>query len=481
MMYATGAGRLSARLWHSPTVTTWASLGTRAVSIVVILPLVLNRLEAAEILLWYLFATIIGLRMLIDIGFVATFIRVISYAMGGATDIRDLRDPEAGSLLREPNWESVSAIVTTSHFIYVRLAVFLVVVFSTLGTWSLWRPVGLTGDQTSAWFAWAVIVAITAISLYGNVYRAYLQGINEIALFRRWETVAWIGATVSSIAVWIAGGGLLELLMANQAWTLINVMQNRWLCMHTEGGRFSRFRERRFDPSVFAAVWPSAWRSGLGVLMSAGLVQASGIAYAQFGIAAAVAPYLLALNLMQHLTQFSAAPFYSKIPALARLHSQGQLEQQVALAKRGMRWAFWVFALGVVGIGLLIEPAMALVDSNIQFLDHRLWALLGLALFVERYGAMHIQLYSTTNHIIWHIANAGAGALYVAASIVLFPLVGLAAFPLGILLGYLGFSAWYSAKHSYRAFRLKMLPFERATSLGPLLTIVIYGIIVLAL
>ena len=58
--------------------------------------------------------------------------------------------------------------------------------------------------------------------------------------------------------------------------------------------------------------------------MTYGLVQASGILYAQVGTAASIASYLLALSLIQTVSQFSQAPFYSKLPAFARLFAEGK-------------------------------------------------------------------------------------------------------------------------------------------------------------
>jgi hypothetical protein len=56
---------------------------------VLVLPLILTNLSTAEISLWYLFSTIISLQILINIEFSPTFARIISYGLGGATQIKD--------------------------------------------------------------------------------------------------------------------------------------------------------------------------------------------------------------------------------------------------------------------------------------------------------------------------------------------------------------------------------------------------------
>jgi len=337
------------------------------------------------------------------------------------------------------------------------------------------RPISAMTDSTGGWIAWGVILVTSTFALIGNTYNSYLQGINQIALLRRWEILTSLGAIGTSLVVLLAGGGLLGLVVANQGWLILNILRNYWLCLKVEGGRFQNFTGQKIDRAVFESVWPSAWRSGLGVFMGYGLVQISGIIYAQFGTASGVASYLLALRLMQMVSQFSQAPFYSKLPLLARLRSEGNLEKQIQVAKRGMTLAYWTYVLGFIGLGLLATPLLRLIGSNAKFVNPLLWGVMGLSMFAERYGGMHIQLYSTTNHIIWHIANGVAGLIYFVVALALFHLIGVYAFPVGTLVSYLGFYCWYSAIHSYRTFGLKFWGFEKFTMLPSLLILLLFS------
>ena len=464
------------RVWNSPTLMTWGSFLTRSLSLVIVLPLILTRLSTSEIALWYLFSTIIGLQMLADVGFSPTFSRVIAYGMGGLNtfDIKDLRTIRQSPSLSEPNWETIEKICSTMGAVYLRLTVISIFLLATLGTCALWKPISTIADITSGWIAWSIILLASTVTLLGNTYSAYLQGVNQIALLRRWEILTSLGAIGTSFIVLLLGGGLLGLVIANQGWLVFNIFRNRWLCAKIKGGRFQQFTHKEIDPIVFEAVWPSAWRSGLGVFMSYGLVQISGVIYAQFGSASGVASYLLALKLMQTISQFSQAPFYSKLPLLAKLRSEGNLEQQVNVAKRGMLLAYWTYVAGFIGLGVFVTPLLRLIGSNAEFVSPLLWGIMGLSMFAERYGAMHIQLYSTTNHIIWHIANGVSGVIYLVVVLALFKQIGVYAFPVGTLAGYLGFYSWYSARHSYRAFGLRFWEFERSAMLIPLLVMLIY-------
>ncbi len=265
------------------------------------------------------------------------------------------------------------------------------------------------------------------------------------------------------------------LVIAHQGWQLLSILLNCWLSGVVENGHFKGFtRGRKKNKKVFDAVWPSAWRSGVGMFMSYGLIQASGIMYAQVGSAARVASYLLGLRLIRTVSSFSQAPFYSKLPVLARLCAEGNLAQQVHIAKRGMALSYWTYVLGFIALGLFASPLLTLIESNASFPAPLLWSLLGLGVFAERYGAMHLQLYSTTNHIIWHIVTAVSGTIFIVSSIILFPICDSLAFPLAIIAANIGFYSWYSAMHSYKYFHLTFVKYESLTSLMPAIILVLF-------
>ncbi len=455
---------------------TWGSFVARSLSLVVVLPLVLTRLNTAEIALWYLFTVVIGLQLLADVGFSPTFSRVIAYGMGGLStfEIKDLRNLKTSAILAEANWETIEKICSTMRAIYLRLTLISIFLLSTIGTWAMLRPISKMSDPRFGWIAWGVILLTSGFTLLGNSYSSYLQGLNQIALLRRWEILTSLGAIGTSLIVLLAGGGLLGLVVANQSWLILNILRDYWLCLKVKGGRFRNFTGQKIDIVVFEAVWPSAWRSGLGVFMSYGLVQLSGVIYSQFGTASGVASYLLALRLMQMISQFSQAPFYSKLPLLAKLRSEGNLEQQIKVAKRGMNLAYWTYVAGFIALGLFANPLLRLVGSNVEFVTPLLWGVMGLSMFAERYGAMHILLYSTNNHIVWHIATGVSGVIYLIVSLSLFKKIGVYSFPVGTLTSYLCFYCWYSALHSYKTFGLKFWDFEKSTLFSPLICLMIF-------
>lgn len=460
---------LAFRLWHSPTLNTWASFLSRSLGLVLVLPLVLKQFPAADFNVWSLFATLLGLQLLVDMGFCVTFVRAIALAQGGASSVAAFRQHAATTPGASPNWELVARVAGAMRGIYRRLALIFLVLLVVVGTGALWRPINLTDQPLQSWLAWLVVVATGYLNLRANYLNVFLQGLNEVALVRRWEAVTTLGSVLSGFVTLWLGGEILALICATQFWSVVAVLRNRWLCRQAAQRRFQEFPAAAGDPEIMDALWPATWRSGLGVLMSFGLIQFTGLIYAQFASAASSASYLLCLRLIQMISAFSQAPFYSKLPVLPRLRAEGKQAELLRVAEKGMRQSLWAYVLSFAGGGLAGPILLTWIGSNVAFPEQQVWLLLGVTFFAERYGAMHLNLYSTTNHIITHVANGVTALLCLGTVLLLWPWLGFKGLPAGLLAGYLAFYSWYPVRHSYREFGMPFWRFELRTSLGPLL------------
>jgi len=461
------------RAWESPTLTTWASFLAKSLNLVVILPLVLGRFTEGDILAWQILTAIAGLQILVDLGFAATLGRLIAYAMAGARDLHNVQGTPAaaGSAAAAPNTPLLRQIYATMSALYARLGVAFTLLFGIIGTAVLWKPSHGASSSTDLWLAWATVLAATSLNVWGSTFVAYLMGTNHVALLRRWEAVTALLGLVTGLGVILSGGRLLALTLATQAWVVVNILRNRWLVRVPLQGLMRQPPAPCMDREILRVSWPATWRSAIGIVTTYGVVQATGLLAAQFAPVDQASAYLLAMRMMQFISGFSTAPFYSKLPVLGSLYASGEREQLVRLAGQGMRFSHWSFAAALVGVSLLGPTLLVWVHSRVPFPAGNIWAPLALAYFVERYGAMHLQLYSVTNHIIWHIANGGTGLLIVAAAAALVPSLGVAGLALAVLIGQAGCYAWYPTVHSCRKFALRWASFESRIALGPFLLV----------
>ena len=459
---------------NSPTLNTWLSYSTKALSLFVVLPLILREFSASEISLWYLFATIISLQNLIDIGFKNTFIRFIAYAKGGVESL-SLINISSGNDKLEPNTKLIGQIYSSMRFIYLFLLGILFLIISIFGTLSLKIPISKIEDQESAWVAWWIIVFVSCIKLYGNIYANLLDGLNKVALVRRWEALTSIAGIINSIFFLISFKSLLALVIANQLWVVISVFRNKWLCNSVKEEDSIFFTPTwTINKDLFKIIWTPAWRSGVSGIMSNGLNDFVSVLYAQIGNTVQVGSYLLAIRIITQIKEVSMAPFYSKIPYMAQLNSQGRKDELFKISQRGMFLSSLIFCMLSVIVGLFMNHALDIIGSNISFVKNDLWLLIVFAFFIHRLGAMHIQLYSTSNHIISHIADGVSGMIFIFFSYLLIPYLGLYAIPTAMICGYVGFYLWYSAIHSYRYLNVSMIDFEKKASLIPTLFLLLY-------
>lgn len=449
------------RLWNSPTVTTWMSFLTKSFSVTVIMPLVLNRLGTGDVNLWYLFVGVLSLQVLLDAGFGSAFVRVIAYGTVGLNDFAGLR---TASVRVSGSGQFDEAFVANAYRLMLRvyrlLALVALLLLATVGTWIFQRPLAEASDPHSGWLTWGFFVLTFPWVLWGNTYLNLLQGTQNVPLVRRWDTLFNLLASLSCIGLLLVYPSVYLLVVVNQVWLMAACLRNFFLVR----ARYSFLRTTLPDDTltrdIRRNVVPSALKSGVGILMSQGIIQGSGFVYAQLATPAALASYLIGLNLIQAIRNFAQAPFYSRLPELATYTGRGDLDKLRDVARRNMFRVYLIYSVGFFVVAFFHKPLFQLIHSNVAFPDNQLWGLLGLAFLVDRYGAMHLQLYSTTNHIIWHTLNGITGVLMLVLSVGLFPVMGIHALPTAMLLAYVLCYSWYAPYKSYSFIQANFWKFE---------------------
>lgn len=467
------------KIWDSPTFTTWGSFLSKSLYAVLLLPVITTVLSSEDITIWLLFNIFIGLQNIGDMGFGVTFIRVMSYAMGGATSVSEFG--KSGKIERTEgvNWNLIERSDSTTRYVIFYASLIFILFIAIIGYFSLKKPVSFTINQDEAWLSFVIILFTSFIRFNGNRYAIFLQGVNYVAMLRRWEAIISVFSIITGFFVAVFTRSLLYLIINQQFWVLVLVLVNRFQCRNIFEGRFRNFSYPGIDKELFRSTFPVAWKSWIGVLMSYGVFQASGIVVAQIGNTAAVSSYLFSLKILDIIKNFSNAPFYSKIPLYNRLFIEGNRIGLLARIKNGMRFTLMTFVVTSLFVGLAGQPLLKIIGSNVTLVSPWIWTAMVFAYFFERYGALHLQLYSISNDIVWHIANGISGIIFIGLSFVFAALLnwGIISFPLALIVSSLSFFSWYSARKSYKYFDLSFISFEYKTSFFPLLILLAYLVI----
>lgn len=440
------------RAWTSPTLTTWASLGVRTFSFAIILPLVLTRFSPDEITIWYLLNSIAGLQVLADVGFLHNFSRLVAYAMSGSRDFTSFADNERSIACAEPNWELLERIYATMHHIYARLSLIAVLALGLAGCIAMTGPAARLPSQLPAWSSLAVFLLTTVIGLRGNCYAAFLVGSNQVSLVRRWEAIFAAFSILCGLGALLMGGKVLAFTIANQVWVVVGVLRNRWLVRVWQNGRFARPSSTLEDRAIAKVAWSASWRLAIATIMSHGLTQLSGLLAAQNKNPTISASYLFGLSLIRNISFFSQAPFYTKLPLLAKLTAGRQPQTLMKHVVRSIRLSYFAYIAPFLLIGIAGPAALTLIHSKTSFPSIHLWYAFGMAFLLERYGAMHIHLCALHNRILFHIANGVGGILTILIALALFPKIGVIAFPISMIASSVLFYGWYCSISSHREF-----------------------------
>lgn len=434
------------RAWESPTLASWISTAGRFLALAAVLPLILNSFSPEEVRFWLVITTLLVLNVICDAGMSPTFIRIYSYALAGAkTNELGNQDLASRREDREPNWTTAAAVNGACQRAFLLASLVYFLALAVVGSWFVSKPISELTNVQFGWIAWGIMLAMQPLGILQKKYSCYLLGTNLVALNHRVQALISLLAAAFMVVVVLLGGRVLSLVFVTQSSVLLTFLTTGIIARRAHQKHYQDSIVGVAQPAVWEAVWPRAWRSAIGHISLLGATQVSGLIYARSASVQDGAMYLLALRLVTTISNFSDAPFYCKLPHFGQLRCRGDLTALLASAKASMRISLAIYVLGVLSLGVLGSFLFNLVGSSVSFPTTSLWFVLAVAIFLQRYGSMNLQLYSTTNRIVWHWIAATTGAIFLLVSIFLLPISGQLAFPIGLVVGYgLIFVPWCS-------------------------------------
>lgn len=126
----------------------------------------------------------------------------------------------------------------------------------------------------------------------------------------------------------------------------------------------------------------------------------------------AATTYFISLQYIRGILTFSQAPFYSKLPTLNQLY-QSNSSKLSTLALSSSKT--------VIYLSTAFSSAFAIIIyyhgfgfhflEFVKHMDLSFWLVISIAFIIERQSAILIQIYSVTNHIIWHKLNFATSSI----------------------------------------------------------------------
>ena len=217
--------------------------------------------------------------------------------------------------------------------------------------------------------------------------------------------------------------------------------------------------------------------------MHSGIFRLTPVFFAQFITSSSLmASFGLTFKLMTTLVDLSKAPFYSKLPKLAKSFNS-DFDKAFHLIRKRFFLSLLLFSITVIFVGLFGSKILILLESKTKLCSDLFWACLGVGFFVERYSAMHLNIYTLSTQIGGHTMYFVSGLLYIIFMSLFINIFSenykLFAFPLSLLFSELFFSSWYSSKYSIKLLKTSFFDFEIKSSFMPLIIILCYLIYVI--
>ena len=97
-------------------------------------------------------------------------------------------------------------------------------------------------------------------------------------------------------------------------------------------------------------------------------------------------------------------PLYSRLPLIAQMRILSSQKELTIFVNGLMRISLNFIAMFFILFGIFGSTIINFISLETVFVSGLMWSLFALSSFLEKYASMHLQIYSTTNKIIFHKA-----------------------------------------------------------------------------
>lgn len=336
------------RAQNSAVAWSWVLNGTRLASGILLLPLLLHKLSAEDLGMFYIFGYIAAIVPIVDFGFSGSVGRAVSYAMGGAHDIKE--QGMQTSTTSEPNYALVWQLLFTTRRLYRWMSVLAFFLIGTFGTFWVGMRIHETSHPGGAWIAWGVTLISAILEIYFGWWNSFLMGLNEVVFSSRLAALMNTLKIALAAALLLFGFGLMALPIAGFASSFLTRHLARRHCLALLEPHPA---ERTETTSLLKKLWPNSWRTGISILSSYLRNNAAAFICTQaFGLAmtGTLGLSLQIINLIQNLSQVWV---YVKWPSIG----QHLVRQEYSIVRKVLWPRFWLQCLTFVLLSAILVPA----------------------------------------------------------------------------------------------------------------------------
>ena len=365
----------------------------------VTLPLILKLLSAEEIGMNYLMLSLGALVNLFDFGFTPQFSRNIAYVFTGAQVLK-----KEGVTVTETstiNYRLLATMIHTAEFVYRRLAIVVLLVMLTLGTYYIYYVTkGFTNidNSLSIWVLYSIGIFF---NIYYSYFAALLIGKGLIMESKKAMVYSKIVYILLSFVFLFSGLGLMGVVLAN----LIAPFINRFLSYRYFFTIELTNKIKIYDISkkekleLFEIVWHNAKKLGL-VFVGAYAINKLSIFLAGLYLPLSdIGSYGLMIQLFGLLSMVSGMLFTVFEPRFSSLRTKGDTTALIKEFAFSMNIYYLTFIIGAIGLLYLGPYFLSLISANVALPSFFIMLLFSVVLFLEGNHSNFATLIVTNNSV----------------------------------------------------------------------------------
>lgn len=365
-----------------------------------VLPLLLRKLNSAELGVWYVFMTISALVSMLDMGLAPTLARNVSYVMGGAKRLQK-NGYEVIEQAGEVDYGLLKAMIAASRRIFFGIAVVALVLLALPGSAYIVHVAQAQIESRSVLLAWGIFVLASVVNLFYKYYTPLLQGRGLFVGFYKSNALANLGFVAVSAVLLQAGLGLLAVALGY----LVSALLGRWLSWRYfyDASFKAKLAQAPAAPlstaDILGTMWHNAWRLGLGIMGAFLILRANTLLASAYLGLATTAAYALTLQVLSVLQSVSTVVFNVQLPKLAQYRVTNQRQALVRTMEQGLGYALGLFTLGMLGLLWLGSPLIHAIGGQTQLLPVPLLAWTGLTILLELNHSLAAGVIVTGNQV----------------------------------------------------------------------------------
>jgi O-antigen/teichoic acid export membrane protein len=432
------------RVLRSAVIWGFVATALRFGSVLLVLPLLLQRVPPEELGLWYVFLSFGALATLVDFGFAPTISRVTAYLWAGARELSPYGLPPNIDLPNErrdaePNLPLLSRLVAALKAYYALLGAAALLVLLSVGGWWIYRKTYDLPNAQSLRLAFVVYAVAVALNLIGGMWLYALNGINRVRESSQLGVAVLVENYLIAIAGLLSGLRIWALVVANLVMGVTERIAGRFLFY-----KYAPIEKAPVDLHMLSVLWPNAWRTGIVSVATYFSLQANTLICSAILGLTLTGSYGLTLQAVTLLVAVSGIWVAVKFPLINQLRSQGRLDEIAHLFRQRITVAMLTYIVGACALLCFGHWLLAFLHSKTQFLPIPLFATMLLIYLLETHHSLYATLVFSENVNPFVVPAFASGSAIILLSILLTPRIGVWGMLLSQGIVQLCFNNWWT-------------------------------------